>query len=331
MQGYPPQPSAILKAAQARDKNALLEASSGQTGEKAKAVEFGAEASSADIMLPQPGPEPSPLHKPLPQPQQEPGPSPFHNDVFVQLPELSRSDSEPASEPTTVQSLSQDVEAVHATIPQALFKTNLASLRFRKSPYFEATLRWGVQSFQPYNHILMPQVFSSEEDECENLRKNVCLWDVSCERQIEVSGEDALQLAEMLTPRIIGSMKVGEARYAVMTDEEGMVINDPVVLKIAEDRYWFSIADQDMLYWIKGIALGRGLKVKVFEADVSPLAVQGPKSLPLMKDLFGEWVEELKYFHFREVELDGIPMMVCRSGWSPERGYELFFDGWFSR
>lgn len=107
-----------------------------------------------------------------------------------------------------------------------------------------------------------------------------------------------------------------------------MVINDPVVLKIAEDRYWFSIADQDMLYWIKGIAVGRGLKVKVFEADVYPLAVQGPKSLPLMKDLFGEWVEELKYFHFREAELDGIRMMVCRSGWSPERGYELFLmDG----
>jgi len=214
----------------------------------------------------------------------------------------------------------------HKTIPEALFNTNLASLRFRKSPYFEATLRWGVKGFQPYNHVLMPQVYTSDEDECENLRNNVCLWDVTCEQQIEIVGEDALQLAELLTPRFLGSMKVGEARYSVMTDEEGMVINDPIVLKIAEDRYWFSIADQDMLWWIKGLALGRGLKVKVTQLDVSPLAIQGPKSLPLVKELFGDWIEDLKAFNFREVELDGIPMVLCRSGWSPERGYELFLQ-----
>jgi len=329
MQGYPPQQSAIMQEVHARQKNAILEASNAKTGEQVEGVQ-------ADVE-----PEPSPLLKAKPSPL-------LKNDDSVKLPELmSGSDSEPGSEPNTmirtlteeepasepktmIRTLTEDLASaiVLKTIPQALFKTNLASLRFRKSPYFEATLRWGVQSFQPYNHILMPQIFSSEEDECENLRKNVCLWDVSCERQIEVSGEDALQLAEMLTPRNVSSMKVGEARYAVMTDEEGKVINDPVVLKIAEDRYWFSIADQDMLYWIKGLALGRGLKVKVFEADVSPLAVQGPKSLPLMKELFGDWVEELKYFNFRETELDGIPMVVCRSGWSPERGYELFLmDG----
>jgi aminomethyltransferase len=213
-------------------------------------------------------------------------------------------------------------------LPEALLKTNLASARFRKSPFFEATLRWGVTSFQPYNHTLMPQLYSSEEDECENLRKNVCLWDVSCQRQIEVVGEDALVLAEMLTPRKMGSMKVGEARYAIMTDEEGMVINDPLVLRVDEDRYWFSIADQDMLWWIKGLALGNNLKVKVSEPDISTLAVQGPKSLPLMKELVGDWVEDLKYFRFVEAELAGIPIIVCRSGWSPERGYELLLkDG----
>jgi len=213
-------------------------------------------------------------------------------------------------------------------LPDALLKTNLASPRFRKSPFFEATLRWGVTSFQPYNHTLMPQLYSSEEDECENLRKNVCLWDVSCQRQIEIVGEDATALAEMLTPRKMGSMKVGEARYAIMTDEEGMVINDPLVLRVAEDCYWFSIADQDMLWWIKGLALGHNLKVKVSEPDISTLAVQGPKSLPLMKELVGDWVEDLKYFRFCETELAGIPIIVCRSGWSPERGYELLLrDG----
>merc|ERR1719359_1471749 len=172
--------------------------------------------------------------------------------------------------------------------------------------------------------MLLPLVFSSMEDEYNSLKNDVCIWDVAVERQIEVAGEDALQLVELLTPRMLGSMKVGEARYAIMTDEEGMVVNDPVVLKIAENRYWFSIADSDMLLWIKGLALGRGLKVKVSDADVSPLAVQGPKSLPLMKDLFGDWVEDLKFYNFRETELGGIPMILCRSGWSPERGYELF-------
>jgi len=336
MQGYP-EGTASMQDEQVRMKGADLEAPIAQTIKNVSALQGEGETPSADIMLPQPGPEPSPLHKPSAQPQCEPSPlykpsaqpqrepSPLHcgGDTSVDFCLLADgSDAEPASEPT------EPTTRTHQTIPEALLHTNLASLRFKKSPYFEATIRWGVKSFQPYNHMCMPQVYSSEEEECENLRNNVCLWDVSCERQIEVAGEDALELVEMLTPRVLGSMKIGEARYAVMTDEEGMVINDPVVLKIAEDRYWFSIADSDMLWWIKGLALGKGLKVKVFEADVSPLAVQGPKSLPLMKDLFGDWVEELAYFHFRETELDGIPMVVCRSGWSPERGYELFLmDG----
>jgi aminomethyltransferase len=314
MQGYADSsPPEMMAADKVLQKNAATE--------KVDIID----APDADIMLrqqslPQPGPEPSPLHKFQPQPEQEPM-SPLNknclNDNVYELPEPQVSDSEPASEPGAM---------THQTLPEALLKTNLASLRFRKSPYFEATLRWGVTSFQPYNHILMPQVFSSEEDECENLRKNVCLWDVSCERQIEVSGEDALELADMLTPRNVSGMKIGEARYVVLTDEEGMVINDPLLLKIDENRYWFSIADQDMLWWIKGLALGRGLKVRVSELDVSPLAVQGPKSLPLMKELFGDWVEELKYFSFRQTDLDGIPMVLCRSGWSPERGYELFLQ-----
>jgi aminomethyltransferase len=121
-------------------------------------------------------------------------------------------------------------------------------------------------------------------------------------------------------------MKVGECRYAMMTDEKGHVINDPVVLKLADDRYWFSIADSDVLFWAKGLALGRGLNVRVSEAPVSPLAVQGPKSTDLMRDLFGSWVDDLKFYHFRETDLDGIPMLLARSGWSPERGYELYLQ-----
>lgn len=301
---------------QANQKHASLQASHAQAIWNETGVQVDVETPSANTWLPQPGPEPSPLVRSGPEPQQEPSPLPAPRASYSPIEGF---DAKPVSKPSA---------GTHKTIPEALLKTNLASLRFRRSPYFEATLRWGVQGFQPYNHFLMPQMYTSEEDECENLRNNVCLWDVSCERQIEVAGEDALQLAELLTPRFLGSMKCGEARYAIMTDDEGMVVNDPVVLKIAEDRYWFSIADSDMLWWIKGIALGRGLNVKVCQPDVSPLAVQGPKSLPLMKELFGDWVEDLKYYNFRETELDGIPMVLCRSGWSPERGYELFLtDG----
>ena len=121
-------------------------------------------------------------------------------------------------------------------------------------------------------------------------------------------------------------MKVGECRYAMLTDEKGHVINDPVALKLADDRYWFSIADSDVLFWAKGLALGRGLDVCVSEAAVSPLAVQGPKSTDLVRDLFGSWVDDLKFYHFRQTELDGIPMLLARSGWSPERGYELYLQ-----
>jgi glycine cleavage system aminomethyltransferase T len=210
-------------------------------------------------------------------------------------------------------------------LPPCLLQTNLSSQRFQKSCYFNATVRWGVKSFIPYNRMLLPTSFTSAEDEYENLTKNVCLWDVACERQVEVSGPDAAKLVDMLTPRPIRNMQVGQCYYTIITDEAGMVMNDPVMLKLAEDRFWFSIADSEMLIWMKGLALGQGLNVSVKDPHVSPLAVQGPKSLPLMRALFGEWVEDLKRFRFKETdELDGIPVLVARSGWSPERGYELY-------
>jgi aminomethyltransferase len=130
----------------------------------------------------------------------------------------------------------------------------------------------------------------------------------------------------MLTPRPIGDMKVGQCRYAMITDEDANVLNDPIILRLAHDRFWLSIADSDLLLWIKGLAKGMGLNVRAFEAPVSPLALQGPKSTALLRDLFGGWVDELKFYKFRQAELDGIPMVLARSGWSPERGYELFLQ-----
>lgn len=225
------------------------------------------------------------------------------------------SDSEPFSEP-----------ALLSTMPSSLTNTNFCATRFRKSCYFDATVRAGAKAFAPYNHMLLPIVFTSPEEEYHQLKTNVCLWDVAVERQVELSGPDAVKLAEMLTPRPMGGMKVGECRYAIITDDDGMVLNDPLAMRLAEDKYWFSIADSDILLWAK--ALARGLDVRVCEPDVSPLAVQGPKSTELMKDLFGEWIEDLKFFYFQEAKLDGIPttLIVARSGWSPERGYEIYLQ-----
>jgi len=198
--------------------------------------------------------------------------------------------------------------------------------RFRKSCYFDATVRYGVKGFVTYNHMLLPSSFSTVHEEYENLRTNVCIWDVAAERQIELFGPDAEMLANMITPRKLAGMKVGDCRYAIITDEHGCVLNDPVALKLADDRFWFSIADSDMLLWIKGLALGKSLDVRVTEAEVSPCALQGPKAHLLLQELFGDWVLDLKYYKFRQTFLDGIPMLLARSGWSPERGYELYLQ-----
>lgn len=236
----------------------------------------------------------------------------------------SRSESEPMAEEGTLEDDADEKKL--ATIPECLLNGCFAGQRYRKSCFFNATVRYGLQSTVPYNHMLLPLAFSNPLDEYEHLKTNVCLWDVAVERQIEVRGPDAFALVDALTPRGLATMKVGECRYVIMIDDEAMVLNDPILLKLAEDRYWFSIADTDMLHWVKGIALGRALDVRVSEAAVSPLAVQGPKSLLLMQDLFGDWVADLKYYFFKETELDGIPMLVARSGWSPELGYEMYLQ-----
>jgi glycine cleavage system aminomethyltransferase T len=240
--------------------------------------------------------------------------------------QVSLAESEPMAEEATFVDLGVSKNSSQVTMPECLLKTVLSGQRYRKSCYFDATVRCGLQSMAPYNHMLLPVVFSSVQDEYENLKSNVCLWDVAVQRQIEVCGPDAFALVDLLTPRGLSTMKIGECRYTIMTDEDAMVINDPVLLKLAEDRYWFSIADTDMLFWVKGLALGFGFDVRVAEVAVSPLAVQGPKSCRLMQDLFGEWVADLKYYHFETVELDGIPMLLARSGWSPELGYELYLQ-----
>jgi glycine cleavage system aminomethyltransferase T len=198
----------------------------------------------------------------------------------------------------------------------------------RKSPYFDATVADGVASFSVYNHMFSPAHFGEPEGEYQALLDNVVMWDVACERQVELAGPGAEQLMQYLTPRDITGTAIGQGKYVPICDHNGNLINDPVLLKLSEDCYWLSIADSDILLWAAAIAAERGIDVRVTEPDVSPLGVQGPRADDLVAGLFGDWVREMKYFWFRETELDGIPILLARSGWSKQGGFELYLrDG----
>jgi len=202
------------------------------------------------------------------------------------------------------------------------------SSRLRPSPYFDATVAEGVTAFTTYNHMLMPTSYGHAEEEYWRLMRDVSLWDVACERQVELKGPDAAELAQILTVRDLSRLAIGQGKYAPICNHAGTLLNDPIALKLAEDRYWFSIADSNIWFWARAIAAERSLDVEVTEPDASPLAVQGPKAEPLIASLFGDWVRELKYFWFRETSLDGIPLLLARSGWSKQGGFELYLmDG----
>lgn len=196
----------------------------------------------------------------------------------------------------------------------------------RKSPYFDATVDDGVRSFSVYNHMYMPGHFGDPMAEYDRLLNGVVMWDVAGERQVQLSGPDAGRLAQYLTPRDLRNTKVGQGRYVPLCDAQGRVLNDPVLLKLSDTRYWLSVADSDVQLWAAGIAQGRGWDVEVSEPDVSPLAVQGPLAAQVIAALFGDWVHDLRYFWFRETELDGIPLVLARSGWSKQGGYELYLQ-----
>lgn len=200
--------------------------------------------------------------------------------------------------------------------------------RVRCSPYFDATVAAGVASFTTYNQMLLPSGYGDPDAEYWQLLNGVSQWDVAAQRQVEITGPDAARLAQILAPRDLSRCVVGQGKYAALCNHAGTVINDPIVLKVDENRYWFSIADSNIVFWSRAIAAERGLDVKIIEPDVSPLAVQGPKAEEVIASLFGEWAREIKHFWFRETGVGGIPIILARSGWSKQGGFELYLrDG----
>jgi aminomethyltransferase len=196
--------------------------------------------------------------------------------------------------------------------------------RVRKSPYFDATLRHGATAFTIYNHTYLPASYGDNVRDYWSLVNDVTLWDVACQRQVEITGPDAFEFVQFLTPRDMSHCEVGQCQYMALTNQDGGIVNDAILLRVAESLFWLSPGDGDVLWWVMGVAVNSGLDVTVREPDVSPLQLQGPKAPLVARDLFGDWAVEMKYYRLRETELDGIPLVVSRTGWSGELGYELY-------
>ncbi len=201
------------------------------------------------------------------------------------------------------------------------------SPRLRRTPFSRKVEAAGVQGYTVYNHMLLPAFFRSPQEDYAHLKSAVQVWDVSCERQIEISGPDARKLVQMTTPRDLSRMSDDQCYYIPMVDAHGRMLNDPVLNKLAEDRYWVSLADSDMLYYYMGLATAFRLNVDVFEPDVSPLAIQGPKADALVERVFGRDIVETRFFRHKTVEVEGKQMIIARSGWSLQGGFELYLDG----
>ena len=207
------------------------------------------------------------------------------------------------------------------------FKFYFASW-YKKSPYFDRTVDAGCTSWDLYNHMLIPTLYDDDVKEYWHLLKHVTLWDVAVERQVEITGPDAARFTQLLTPRDLRSCAVGQAKYVVLCAPDGGIVNDPILLRLGEDRFWLSLADSDALLFALGVSAFAQMDVQIREPDVSPLQVQGPKSKPLVRKLFGDGVANLPYYRCTETELDGIPLVVSRTGWTGEVGYELYLcDG----
>lgn len=196
--------------------------------------------------------------------------------------------------------------------------------RVRKSPYWEATERYGCKSYDVYNHMYIPGWFTDPLDEYWHLVNHVALWDVAVERCLEIAGPDAHRFTNMLTPRDLDRCAVGQGKYVVLTDENGGIINDPVLLRLGENHYWLALADSDALLWAKGVALNAGMDVEIREADAWPVQVQGPRSRDVMRALVGDAILEVRYYWTMQTEIDDIPVLISRTGWSGELGYEIY-------
>lgn len=201
------------------------------------------------------------------------------------------------------------------------------SSRLRATPFTPRVEAAGVKGYSVYNRMLLPTAFESMEADYHHLKSHVQVWDVAVERQVELNGPDATKLMQVLTPRDLSKMQSDQCYYVPIVDDNGKMLNDPVALKHSDTRWWISIADSDLLLWVKGLAVGMNLNVDVFEPDVSPLAVQGPKSDQLMERVFGSEVKDIRFFRKKRLKFANTSFIVARSGYSKQGGFEIYVEG----
>ncbi len=195
---------------------------------------------------------------------------------------------------------------------------------YRKSPFFEATLRYGCSAYDIYNHMYLPAFYQDAVVEYWHLLEHVTIWDVAVEHIIEITGPDAFTFTNMLTCRDLTRCEVGQCKYAPIIAADGGIINDPVLLRLGENHFWLALADSDVGLWARGVAVNSGLDVTIIEPDASPIQIQGPDAKHVMHGLFGDRLTGLKYYHCAQTDLDGIPVVVSRTGWTAEVGYEIY-------
>ena len=195
---------------------------------------------------------------------------------------------------------------------------------YRKSPFFEATLRAGCSAYDVYQHMYHPNTYGDPVEEYWALVNDVTLWDVSVERIVEITGPDASAFTNLLTCRDLTKCAVKQGKYMLVTAEDGGIVNDPVLLRVEENRWWLALADSDAGLYAMGVAVNSGLDVQVGHPDVYPVQVQGPKAKETMRDLFGDWILDMKYYWCDEADLDGIPVVISRTGWTAVVGYEIY-------
>ncbi|MCE8519834.1 dimethylsulfoniopropionate demethylase [Ruegeria pomeroyi] len=201
------------------------------------------------------------------------------------------------------------------------------SRRVRRTPFSSGVEAAGVKGYTVYNHMLLPTVFESLQADCAHLKQHVQVWDVACERQVSIKGPDALRLMKLISPRDMDRMADDQCYYVPTVDHRGGMLNDPVAVKLAADHYWLSLADGDLLQFALGIAIARGFDVEIEEPDVSPLAVQGPKADDLMARVFGDAVRDIRFFRYKRLAFQGGELVVARSGWSKQGGFEIYVEG----
>ena len=199
--------------------------------------------------------------------------------------------------------------------------------RVRATPFTDRVAAAGVKAYTVYNHMLLPSLFTTLEEDYHHLKSAVQIWDVSCERQVEISGPDAARLVQMMTPRDLSKQQIGQCTYSPTVDAEGRILNDPVTVKLDEDRFWVSVADSDVILFAKGLAIGAGLDVTVTEPDIHPLAIQGPKAFDLAAAVFGDQVRSIRFFRYGTVSFGGRTHLIARSGYSVQGGFEVYLNG----